>query len=263
MATMPLPTSPKNGSERRRFPRSTMALDVAVAPLAHGQAHPAPDAPREQTVSVNLSLGGLCVYSANRSPVGSLLACSITLPGRATPVDVIGTVAWFQKVDRESHSYKLGLEFAQVSPRDAAAIQSLCEHPPAADVSSSKRLLLVDDDEELRQALQLRFESSGFQVITAADGLEALRKGRTEHPHLIILDLMLPNLNGYEVCRLLKFDQKFHHIPIILCTARSRQEDLVMGESVGADAYVTKPFDGKALIAKAEALIAGKPGKRG
>ena len=255
MATMPLPTSPKNGSERRRFPRFNMALDVAVAPFAPGESHPAAEVPKERTVSVNISLGGLCFYSSKLYPLGSLLACSIALPGRTAPIDVVGTVAWFQKVDRESHHYKLGLEFSRVAPEDAAAVQALCEHPPEADPSSSKRLLLVDDDEELRRALQLRFESSGFEVITAADGLEALHKGRTAHPNLIILDLMLPNLNGYEVCRLLKFDQKFHHIPIILCTARSRQEDQVMGEAVGADAYVTKPFDGKALIAKADALI--------
>ena len=257
MATMPLPTSPKNGSERRRFPRFNMALDVAVAPVAPGQSQPADEVPKERTISVNLSLGGLCLYSATLYPLGSPLACSIALPGRAAPIEVVGTVAWFQKVDRESHHYKLGLEFSRVVPEDAAAIQALCEHPPESESSSSKRLLLVDDDAELRRAMQLRFESSGFEVITAADGLEALHKGRTAHPHVIILDLMLPNLNGYEVCRLLKFDQKFHHIPIILCTARSRQEDQVMGESVGADAYVTKPFDGKALIAKAEALIAG------
>ena len=254
MATTPIPTSPKNGSERRRFPRYDMALDVAVAPLADGKSPS--DAQTERTVTVNISLGGFCLYSAHRYPLGSRLTCSITLPTRPTPIEVVGTVAWFQKVDQDSHSYKLGLELTRISAEDAAAVKALCEHPPATDPSSAKRLLLVDDDEELRRALQLRFESSGFQVITAADGLEALRKGRTEHPHLIILDLMLPNLNGYEVCRLLKFDQKFHHIPIILCTARSRQEDLVMGEAVGADAYVTKPFDGKALIAKAEELIA-------
>ena len=240
---MPLPTSPKNGSERRHFWRYDMALDVVIAGA-------------ERTISVNISLGGLCVYTKQLYPVGSALACSISLPGRPGPIEVVGTVAWFQKMEREGQGYKLGVDFATLSPEHAEAIAALCEHPPATGSASSKRLLLVDDDEELRRAMQLRFESSGFEVITAADGLDALHKGRTEHPHLIILDLMLPQLNGYEVCRLLKFDQQFHHIPIILCTARSRQEDLVMGESVGADAYVTKPFDGRALIAKAEALIA-------
>ena len=257
MATMPLPTSPKNGSERRRFSRYEMALDVAVTPLTVDAGRSA-DAATERTVSVNISTGGLCLYTARLYPIGSPLSCSISLPGRSAPLDLTGTVAWFQKMEREGHGYKLGVEFPTMSPADAAAIAALCEHPPAAGQASSKRLLLVDDDEELRRALQLRFESSGFEVITAADGLEALRKGRSEHPQVIILDLMLPQLNGYEVCRLLKFDQKFHHIPIILCTARSRQEDLVMGEAVGADAYVTKPFDGKALIAKANELLAGK-----
>ena len=258
MATMPLPTSPKNGSERRRFSRYEMALDVAVTPLTVDAGRSA-DAATERTVSVNISAGGLCLYTARLYPIGSPLSCSISLPGRSAPLDLTGTVAWFQKMEREGHGYKLGVEFAKISPADAAAITALCEHPPAAGQASSKRLLLVDDDEELRRALQLRFESSGFEVITAADGLEALRKGRSEHPQVIILDLMLPQLNGYEVCRLLKFDQKFHHIPIILCTARSRQEDLVMGEAVGADAYVTKPFDGKALIAKANELLAARP----
>lgn len=254
---MPLPTSPKNGSDRRHFPRFDMALDVAVAPYAADQPRSATDL-RERTVSVNLGLGGLCLYSSRFYPIGSQLVCTIALPGPRAPIDVTGTVAWFQKVDQEVGSYRLGVEFTQIAPEDVATIQALCDHPSAIDQTASKRLLLVDDDAELLQALQLRFESSGFHVITASNGLEALEKGRTQNPHLIILDLMLPNLNGYEVCRLLKFDQKFHHIPIMLFTARSRQEDLAMGEAVGADAFVTKPFDGRTLIAKAEELIAGK-----
>ena len=103
----------------------------------------------------------------------------------------------------------------------------------------------------------MRFESAGFEVITAGDGLEALRKGREEHPHAIILDLMLPHLNGYEVCRLLKFDQRFARIPIMLFTARSRQQDMELGSVVGADAFVTKPCSGAELIAKIEELLNG------
>ena len=121
--------------------------------------------------------------------------------------------------------------------------------------SRAIRVLLVDDDDELCTALKLRFEAVGFHVSTAGDGLEALRKGREERPNVIILDLMLPNINGYEVCRLLKFDQKFRHIPIVLFSARSRQEDMALGRTVGADKYITKPVDGKALITAIEELI--------
>ena len=259
MAMPPLPTSPKNGAERRRFQRVNMALDVAFGSAGTQTVRPS-DVQLERSVSVNLSLGGLCLYSDILYPIGAQLFCAISLPGRAQPLETVGTVAWFHKVDRDAHGYKLGIEFSGLSANQRAMLQAIFDQPPTlAQSSTKKRLLLVDDDEELRRAVGLRFESSGFQVISAADGLEALRKGRDEHPDLIILDLMLPQLNGYEVCRLLKFDQKFHHIPIILCTARSRQEDKAMGEAVGADAYVTKPFDGQALIAKVQELLAAKP----
>ena len=246
----------KQGDDRRRFPRYDMALDVAFGPA--GAAARLAEAQLEKTVTVNLSIGGLCLYSDILYPLGTQLYCAISLPDRAQPLETVGTVAWFHKIDQDAHGYKLGLEFAEISAQDEAAIQRLLDAPPAAHRTSSKRLLLADDDEELRRAIQLRFESSGFEVITAGDGLEALRLGREARPSLIILDLMMPNLNGYEVCRLLKFDQKFHHIPIILCTARSRREDMALGESVGADAYITKPFDGKALIEKVETLLAEK-----
>ncbi len=246
--------SAQSGAERRRFPRSYMALDVAFRP----DVHSTPDAPSQlhRTVTVDLSLGGLCLYSDVNYPIGTSLLCSLTLPGRSAPIDLTGTLVWFRKVEQEGHAYKLGIEFGRLSPQEHAALQALLEQPPAAERSRAKKLLLVDDDQELQLALKLRFESAGFQVITASEGLDALRKGREEHPNLIILDLMLPHLNGYEVCRLLKFDEKFQHIPIVLMSARSRMEDREMGRVVGADAYMTKPFNGKELIAKVEELLA-------
>ena len=231
-----------------------MALDVVFGPIDTDGARPAASK-QERTVTVNISLGGLCVYSDRLVPIGSTVFCSVSLPGRVEPIETVGTLVWFQKVDREAHGYKLGVEFSQISAENQHGLQTLFERPPEAAASRAKKLLLVDDDEDLRLALKLRFESEGFEVITAGDGLEALRKGRHDRPHLIVLDLMLPNLNGYEVCRLLKFDQKFAHIPILMMTARSRREDMEMGKTVGADAYITKPFDGKALLAKVEELL--------
>ena len=254
MATPHPPPPSWQGAERRRAPRYNIALDVSFGPVARAGTRPLADQ-LERTVTVNVSVSGLCLYSDILYPIGTTLFCALTLPGYAQPLDILGPVVWFQRVEREAHGYKLGVEFTALSKPDAAALQALFEHPPVVNGSCSKRLLLVDDDEELCLALKLRFESSGFHVITAGDGLEALRKGREERPHAIILDLMLPHLNGYEVCRLLKFDQKFHHIPIILCTARCRREDKEMGLAVGADAYITKPFSGEDLIAKVNELL--------
>ncbi len=234
-----------------------MALDVSFGSFE--EAHVLPSvAQLKRTITVDVSLGGLSLYSDTRYAIGTQLFCALTLPDRPIPIEMVVTVVWFQKVDLEERGYKLGVEFAQIAPEHADALRALLEHPLAAQASRAKKLLLVDDDRELQLALKLRFQSVGFQVITASEGLEALRKGREERPHVIILDLMLPNLNGYEVCRLLKFDQKFRHIPIILFTARSRQEDMEMGRSAGADAYVTKPFNGTELIAKVEELLSAR-----
>ncbi len=248
------PLPPKNGTELRRFPRYCMALDLAFGP-AVGEAGRPPDHELKRTVSVNISVGGLCLHSDAVYPVGSQLFCSIALPGRAAPVEVIGVVAWFEKLHQQIHGYRIGLEFSKISSEDAAALQDLFEHPPAAHSPRAKKLLLADDDQELQLAIKLRLESVGFQVITASEGLEALQKGRQEQPHLIILDLMLPRLSGFEVCRLLKFDQKFRHIPILIFTARSRREDLQLIETIGADACLMKPCEGKILIARVEALL--------
>ncbi len=247
---------PGNGAERRRAPRYNIALDVAVGPLQDSRTPSSPDQ-LERTVSVNISLIGLCLYTRHSYPVDSKLLCSVSIPERSAPIEVTGTVAWFQKVDQQAHGYKLGVEFGPLSPESRAALEQLFSRPPAMDGSRSRTLLLVDDDEELLLAFKLRFESVGFRVLTAQDGLEALQKSRQEHPDLVILDLMLPKLGGYEICRLLKFDPKFRHIPILLFSARSRREDQEMGRQVGADAYLTKPCSGQVLIAKVEEMLTG------
>ena len=117
------------------------------------------------------------------------------------------------------------------------------------------RILLVDDEPSIVKVVQKRLEVEGFDVLVAIDGQEALAKAQTEHPDLIILDLMLPKLNGYEVCRLLKFDQKFQHIPIILFTAKAQQQDEVVGKECGADSYLRKPFQAQELLERIRTLV--------
>lgn len=117
------------------------------------------------------------------------------------------------------------------------------------------KILIVDDEVDLVETLKFRLETVGYQVLTAYDGQDGLKKARNENPDLIILDLMLPKLDGYRVCRMLKFDEKYKGIPIILFSARVQESDIKMGEEQGADAYVTKPFDPKTLLAKIEELL--------
>jgi DNA-binding response OmpR family regulator len=109
-------------------------------------------------------------------------------------------------------------------------------------MSDGVTILIVEDEPDMLMALSIRLESIGFNVITAADGLEGLTKARQEYPDLILLDIMLPKMDGFKVCQMLKLDQKYKHIPIVLLSAKSSERDIQMGQQVGANAYLTKPF---------------------
>ena len=115
-----------------------------------------------------------------------------------------------------------------------------------------KNVLIVEDNLPMLRGLKDNFESKGYQVKIATDGEQGLKAAMTEKPDLIILDIMLPKMNGYEVCGLLR--KKNIDTPIIMLTAKDQEKDIVLGLNVGADDYVTKPFSIKVLMARAEAL---------
>lgn len=118
-----------------------------------------------------------------------------------------------------------------------------------------KKILLVDDERDLLEIVKMRLEASGYKVLTALDGQEGFDMAKREKPDLVILDLMLPKIDGYKVCRMLKFDEKYKKIPIILFTARAQEADKKLGEEVGADAYITKPFEPEVLLEKIKELV--------
>lgn len=117
------------------------------------------------------------------------------------------------------------------------------------------KILVTEDSPTILAITKDVLEGAGFTVIAAVDGQEALDKARKEAPDLIVLDLMLPKLDGYKVCRMLKFDEKYKQIPIILLTARAQEADEKLGKEVGADAYLTKPFDPDKLLGKIKELL--------
>lgn len=113
-----------------------------------------------------------------------------------------------------------------------------------------RTILVVDDETELLKAISIRLKASGYEVITAQDGQEGLEKAKSLSPDLIVLDILMPRMDGYEVCRLLKFDEKYKSIPIIMLTAKTQDIDKAMGKKVGADDYITKPFETQDLVDK-------------
>ncbi|MEK6732350.1 MAG: response regulator [Candidatus Omnitrophota bacterium] len=121
-----------------------------------------------------------------------------------------------------------------------------------------KRILIVDDEEDIVNVLRLRLEANNYAVLSASEGQEGLNKARAEKPDLIILDLMLPKLDGYKVCRMLKFDESYKSIPIIMFTARAQKKDEELGMEMGADAYIAKPFEAEVLLDKIKELLVKK-----
>ena len=119
----------------------------------------------------------------------------------------------------------------------------------------SKRILIIEDELDLIQALKLRLEANGYEISEALDGQEGLNKAREEKPDLVILDIRLPKLDGFKVCRMLKFDEKYQKIPIIMLTARIQQADIQQGIEAGADAYITKPYKAADLLKKIKELL--------
>jgi len=115
---------------------------------------------------------------------------------------------------------------------------------------NSKKILIVDDEVDLVETVRFPLEMEGYHVLVSYNGEDALNQARKESPDLILLDLMLPKLDGYKVCQLLKSDDRYKHIPILMLTAKSQEKDMVLGMETGANEYITKPFDIRDLLKK-------------
>ena len=121
--------------------------------------------------------------------------------------------------------------------------------------SPRARVLVVDDEPDLIHILEFGLKAAGYQVDVAADGQEGLKKARETKPDIILLDLMLPKLDGYKVCRLLKFDERYRQIPIIILSARTQEGDQTLAKEMGANRFVTKPYEFGEILAHIEALL--------
>ena len=123
---------------------------------------------------------------------------------------------------------------------------------------AGKHIFVVEDEEDILKLMRFNLEREGFVVSVAADGGEAAKLIPRQKPDLVLLDLMLPGLDGLEVCRLLKKDQATASIPVIMVTAKGEESDIVTGLELGADDYITKPFSMKVLIARARSVLRRK-----
>ena len=119
----------------------------------------------------------------------------------------------------------------------------------------AKKILIVEDEKEILNLVKLYLEKEGYRTCTAVTGLAGLKQVKSEHPDLVILDLMLAEMDGLEVCKRLRANPETAMIPIIMLTAKAGEADTIIGLELGADDYVTKPFSPKALVARVKALF--------
>jgi len=140
-------------------------------------------------------------------------------------------------------------------PRAAHTLLDATRSEPIAH-APSRTVLIVDDEEDIRAVLEARLEAAGFQVLTAASGMDALERIRANPPDLVVHDFMLPDITGLDVCALVKRDRRLRRIPFILLTARSQPQDRLTAAALGADAYLNKPLNADELLAEVRRLLA-------
>ena len=121
-----------------------------------------------------------------------------------------------------------------------------------------KKILIVDDEQDIVESLKFVLEASDYTCYCAYNGEDGLKLAKEIMPDLIILDVMMPKINGYKISRLLKYDNKYKDIPIIMVTARSQMEDKMIGEETGVNEYITKPFELDAIVKKVEEYLGEK-----
>lgn len=115
-------------------------------------------------------------------------------------------------------------------------------------MANHKKILVVDDEQDLVETIRLKLSSEGYKVESANTGVEALEKAKQTKPDLILLDIMMPELNGYQVCKKIKEDDSLKNIPVVMLTAKAQESDKFWGLETGADDYITKPFEFSNLL---------------
>lgn len=129
-------------------------------------------------------------------------------------------------------------------------------------IMAKQKILIADDEAQIREILRIYFEKEGFEVIEAEDGAAAILKVQSEKPDILLLDIMMPVLDGIEVCKQVR---KMSDLPIIMVTAKDDDDDRIAGLEIGADDYITKPFNSREVVARVKAVLrrAGTQEKKG
>jgi|GEM_PF-641061 len=206
-----------------------------------------------ETTVINLSPEGLCFYSGVKIENGQRIELDIQID-QERHVRLAGLVAWSDKKN-ESGFYCVGTKLIKTGHDDEKIFIDFYEEKKAKNAKKKKRILVVDDEKDLVSLLSFHLTQAGYEVVMAFDGEEGYQKYHNQAPDLIILDLKMPKLNGFEVCRKIRREDKDTQIPILMLTALQDDADRLIGKVVGAQRYMTKPFKIEDLLKEVEWLM--------
>lgn len=206
-----------------------------------------------ETTVLGLSHEGICFYSSLKIKENQGIELTVHLPGEKH-IKVNGVTVWSDKKD-QSGFFQVGLKLVKSGTEDEKALMDFYKEKEAASKKPKKKILVVDDEKDLVSLLSLHLKQAGYNVVPAFDGEEGYKKYQEEAPDLIILDLKMPKMNGFEVCRKIRRENKDTQIPIVMLTALQDDADRLIGKVVGAQRYLTKPFKMEDLLREVEWLM--------
>jgi len=174
--------------------------------------------------------------------------------GGGRQIDLVAEVRWSKRIENSSR-FRVGGKVLEISKEDLEKfVQFYCEQLIPVE-RGKKKILVVEDETGMAKLLTLELTQNGYDVVCACDGEDGFAKYKMERPDLIILDIMLPKLNGYEVCRKIRREEEDNDTPILMLTAKKEDVDRIVGGVVGAQKYLTKPFDAEHLLSEIKELL--------
>lgn len=237
-------------TERRRTPRLDLQLPSHYRPVSeHRSVY--------QATVVNVGGNGLCFVSSTRFKPDAEIELQINL--RTHQVVTIKTkVIWIRPLGKMT--YKVGVKIINATREDEEEFIRFYCHQVLILPRSRNRILIIDDEKDMVELLKIELEQQDYEVVCAYDGQDGYEKFLKEKPDLVILDMMLPKLNGFALCRKIRWESNDVQTPILMLSAHAQDEDRIIGRVIGAEKYMAKPFNTDELLSEIKKLCHHDPG---
>lgn len=234
------------GRERRNWPRVNINLTGRYRVMSGQELF-------YQTTVVNLSAQGVCFLTKQPLEPFTEVELQLNMNGHEK-ITVTARVMWVSE-SKERNEFMAGVKIVESGKKDEEKfIRFYCRQILIAPKTEHK-ILVVDDEQEMVELIKIELEQEKYIVVCAYDGLEGYEQFLNEKPDLVIVDLMLPKLNGYELCRKIRREHQNARTPILMISAKKEDEDRIISKVIGAQKYITKPFDPDELLEDVETLL--------